>query len=144
MATYLIYIYIYIHTYISNKTFGTINCALCMKERLEILKFSKNTPHLLINSSTEFYGACRHKPRFHRYLTTNCTKIHSTDDKETGSERVNTSDPENPQNSLGTIGTTVSHENNQLLCRPFTIVEPLQTRDSNTLAVARETSFVDV
>ena len=35
-----------------NKSFGKLNCSLCMKERLEILKFSKNTPHLLINSST--------------------------------------------------------------------------------------------
>ncbi len=51
------------------KTFGTANCALCNKERLEILKLSRYKPHLLINSCNEIYGACRHKPKFHRYIT---------------------------------------------------------------------------
>jgi GIY-YIG catalytic domain len=49
------------------KTFGTTNCALCNKERIEILKQSKKDPKILINSCNEIYGACRHKPRFHRY-----------------------------------------------------------------------------
>ena len=53
------------------KTFGKLNCTLCMNERLEILKakgmdkFLKNKK--MINSSNEIYGACRHKPKFHRY-----------------------------------------------------------------------------
>ena len=55
------------------KTFGTVNCTLCTKERLEILKLSRYKPHLLINSCNEIYGACRHKPRFHRYVTAQCT-----------------------------------------------------------------------
>ena len=55
------------------KTFGTANCALCAKERLEILKLSRYKPHLLINSCNEIYGACRHKPRFHRYTTAQST-----------------------------------------------------------------------
>ena len=55
-----------------NKSFGKLNCSLCMKERLEILRISNHDPAMIINSSAEFYGACRHKPRFHRYLT-NCT-----------------------------------------------------------------------
>ena len=54
------------------KTFGTLNCKLCMKERLYIHKAMQkdkvNNTHLLINSSNELYGACRHKPKFHRYL----------------------------------------------------------------------------
>ena len=49
------------------KTFGTNNCLLCNKERLEILKMNRYKPDLLINSCHEIYGACRHKPRFHRY-----------------------------------------------------------------------------
>jgi len=41
-------------------------CALCAKERLEILKQSRSNPQLLINSNNEIYGTCRHRPRFHR------------------------------------------------------------------------------
>ena len=57
---------------ISNmKTFGKLNCTLCMRERMELLK-AKNLDKMskiknLINSSTEVYGACRHKPKFHRF-----------------------------------------------------------------------------
>ena len=57
------------------KTFGTNHCMLCNKERLEILKLARFKPHLLINSCNEIYGACRHKPKFHRY-----TKHPSTDE----------------------------------------------------------------
>ena len=49
------------------KTFGTPNCMLCSKERLEILRASRADPNKLINSCNEIYGACRHKARFHRY-----------------------------------------------------------------------------
>ena len=69
-----------------NKSFGTLNCSLCMHERLIILKNSRNDPSKIINTSTEFYGACRHKPRFHRYPD-NCTTL-STDDEHLSSERV--------------------------------------------------------
>ena len=37
-----------------------------MKERFLILDQSKINKKLLINTNTEFYGACRHQPRFHR------------------------------------------------------------------------------
>ena len=50
------------------KTFRQLNCRLCMRERLEILKMGKKEPRKLINSRSEIYGACRHKPRFHRYF----------------------------------------------------------------------------
>jgi hypothetical protein len=49
------------------KTFATRNCVLCMRERIEILKHSRENPNSLINSCNEIYGACRHKPQFHRY-----------------------------------------------------------------------------
>ena len=53
-----------------NKSFGKLNCSLCMKERILMLKYSRDNPNLIINSNSEFYGACRHKPKFHRYTTT--------------------------------------------------------------------------
>ena len=73
-----------------NKSFGRLNCSLCMKERLIILKLSRLDPSSIINSSTEFYDTCRHKSRLHRYPS-NCTP-HSTDDKYRSSERVNARD----------------------------------------------------
>ena len=51
------------------KTFRTKNCALCAMERYEILKFSTFKTDETINSCNEIYGACRHKPKFHRYAT---------------------------------------------------------------------------
>ena len=53
------------------KTFGKLNCSLCMNERLQILKAQKSEKSTktkkLINSSSELCGACRHKSKFHRY-----------------------------------------------------------------------------
>ena len=60
------------------KTFKTPHCVLCNRERLEILKMSKKTPHLLINSCNEIFGGCRHNPLFHRYGN----KKTSADDSE--------------------------------------------------------------
>jgi len=55
-----------------SKSFGKLNCSLCMKERLLILKaLGDNAEKRLINSNNELYGACRHKSKFHRYTTTN-------------------------------------------------------------------------
>ena len=67
-----------------NKSFGKLKCSLCMKERLKILSYSRDNPNLIINSNSEFYGACRHKPKFHRYAKTSP----STDDEQYSSERV--------------------------------------------------------
>ena len=49
------------------KTFGTRRCKLCAKERLEIIKMCKFKPNEIINKCNEVYGACRHKPKFHRF-----------------------------------------------------------------------------
>ena len=49
------------------KTFGTTNCILCNQERLHIFKWSRTHPDKLINNCSEIYGACRHKPKFHRF-----------------------------------------------------------------------------
>jgi hypothetical protein len=60
------------------KTFGTQNCTLCNRERLEIFKRFKNNPQSLINSCGEIYGGCLHRPKFHRYSN----KQTSTDDSK--------------------------------------------------------------
>ncbi len=49
------------------QTFGTRKCKLCAKERYEILKLTRNNPRMAINKCNEVHGACRHKPRFHRF-----------------------------------------------------------------------------
>jgi hypothetical protein len=49
------------------KTFGKTTYALCNRERMEIIKLSRSTPDILINSCSEIHGACRHKLRFQRY-----------------------------------------------------------------------------
>ena len=56
-----------------------------MKERLKILEISKENPNLIINSNSEFYGACRHKPKFHRYAITTPLPVLK---KNNSSERV--------------------------------------------------------
>ena len=113
-----------------------------MKERLEVLKLSRNDPAIIINNSSGFYGACRHKPRFHMHLT-NCTP-HSTDDERRSSERVDTSDLINSQNFLGTISNDFSAEDETDLCRPCTITGSQNSEGFNILAVNQNTSFVDV
>ena len=70
------------------KTFGKLNCTLCMNERMELIK-AKNLEKMMknkkmINSCTEIYGACRHKPKFHRYAI---SKTSSTDEGLTSPER---------------------------------------------------------
>jgi hypothetical protein len=49
------------------KTFRKNTCALCNRERIEIIKISRTTPNILINSCWKIHGVCRHKARFHRY-----------------------------------------------------------------------------
>ena len=36
---------------------------------MEILKLAKKEPKKLINTRSEIYGGCRHKTKFHRYVT---------------------------------------------------------------------------
>jgi len=66
------------------KTFAIKNCALCAKERLAILKQSRSNPQRLINSNNEICGACRHRPRFHRYVNQTTPSTHES----TNDERV--------------------------------------------------------
>ena len=48
------------------KSFGTLGCKLCTRERSALLRARWKSPGLLINTNWEIYGACRHKARFHR------------------------------------------------------------------------------
>jgi hypothetical protein len=50
------------------KSFGKLNCSLCMRERIEILRTIRQEEWKIMNNCNEIYGACRHKPRFHRFL----------------------------------------------------------------------------
>ena len=64
------------------KTFGTRGCKLCAKERLAILKLLHKNPSKAINTNNEIYGACRHRPKFHRLnLTTASTDESEWDEK---------------------------------------------------------------
>ena len=66
-------------------TFGKLNCTLCMKERLHMLKALEDEEKTrLINSNKELYGTCRHNLKFHRYTYYTI----STDDGQLGPERV--------------------------------------------------------
>ena len=49
------------------KTWNKSSCTLCMKERLEIMSRSRRRYRKLINSCSEVYGACGHKPKLHRF-----------------------------------------------------------------------------
>lgn len=73
------------------KTFGRLNCVLCMKEKLEIIKANNVDKNLklrkLVNSSNEIYGACRHWPKFHRFAI---SQTSSTDVGLTISKRSET------------------------------------------------------
>ena len=54
------------------KSFKKLECKLCMKERLAILKASFEGDKIM-NSRLEIYGGCRHKKKFHNFLTSTDT-----------------------------------------------------------------------
>ena len=70
------------------KTFGTKGCKLCAHERLEILKLVRFEPEKAINKNNEVYGACRHKPRFHKFCRLTRSDKNASTDESTIDERV--------------------------------------------------------
>ena len=50
----------------SMRSFGTLACRLCLKEKVFLLKTNWSTPSLLINRLSEIHGGCRHRAKFHR------------------------------------------------------------------------------
>ena len=81
------------------KSFGKLNCSLCMKERLIIFEHSKREPTKIINSSNEFYGACRHIPKFHRHpkITTPSVLMTNNSSEKVGPEIIVCSPIASPQ-----------------------------------------------
>ena len=80
-------------------TFRSENCVLCEKERLYLISEMLATTHKkLMNKTDEIFGACRHKPSFHRYFKTtgiNCTHFALMSDNERDEENINASNVEN-------------------------------------------------
>ena len=89
-----------------SKSFGKLNCLLCMKERLLILKTpGDNAEKRLINSNNELYGACRHKSKFHRYTNTTNSNTDDGTNPEKGIEISVESPSLSSQGSNQTTGT---------------------------------------
>ena len=74
----------------SAKTFGTTHCTLCDHERLAILERLRENPDKLINSCDELFGSCRHKTKFHRYVSTDSSTDDSTKEEKVGPMKVTT------------------------------------------------------
>jgi len=91
------------------KSFGTRECQLCSREKIEIIKWSRKEPETLINTCSEIYGGCRHKPKFHRYREE--VKTNSADE-HIERERVNLSS----NNSTSSGAGTVEKENQPSFC----------------------------
>ena len=62
------------------KNIRSYSCRLCMAEKSCIVTAKKNST--LINSDSEIYGPCRHRSKFHRFLSTcDCTDEHGECEK---------------------------------------------------------------
>ena len=107
-----------------------------MKEQIKILSFQKEYPNLIINSNSEFYGACRHKPRFHRYAKTTPLSVLMTNNS---SERVILG-PISPPN-LNNLTTTCSYVENEL---PVSEHTPLVNCGLFESDRTRELNYTDV
>ena len=92
------------------KSFGTKNCRLCLKESIHILKNLHTDPTKLINHNSEIYTSCRHQTRFHRFPQTN----NGTDEPCTGRKSQ---------------GSTVTP---RLVCRPVSNQQVLPDLNQNT------------
>ena len=96
-----------------NKSFGRLNCYLCMHERISILesirKDWKTGVKKCINSNSELYGSCRHKPRFHRFSSCN---LSSADDGRNSPEKS-----EQVLTPLSLPRTPLGDITNNFLCR---------------------------
>ena len=95
-----------------NKSFGRLNCYLCMHERISILesirKDWKTGVRKCINNNSEIYGSCWHKPRFHRFSSCN---LSSADDGRSPEKSEQVQTPLSlPRTPLGDI-------TNDFLCR---------------------------
>eukprot|EP00542_Grammatophora_oceanica_P003096 CAMPEP_0194068284 /NCGR_PEP_ID=MMETSP0009_2-20130614/87012_1 /TAXON_ID=210454 /ORGANISM="Grammatophora oceanica, Strain CCMP 410" /LENGTH=418 /DNA_ID=CAMNT_0038721369 /DNA_START=43 /DNA_END=1297 /DNA_ORIENTATION=- len=60
------------------------SCKLCFREKIAILELIRKHPFKAINVLNEIHGACRHKPRFHRFIKRN---MYSTDESSEDENR---------------------------------------------------------
>ena len=110
------------------KTFGKLNCILCMNERLQLLKALKTdkmeNTRKLINSSNELYGACRHKTKFHRYQI---CETSSTD------EGLKSPEKSNVETVLNTPLETksVSNYSNGFLAHNYPVCVPVENSNGS-------------
>jgi hypothetical protein len=88
------------------KTFGTRNCKLCAKERYAIIKLTRKIPNLAINKCNEVHGACRHKPRFHRFdHSENANSSTDESGRTKGSQRPSSTTSMGSSSSNHTLGS---------------------------------------
>jgi hypothetical protein len=70
------------------KSFGKLNCSLCMRKRIEILCMIHQEEWKIINHCNEIYGACWHKTRFHRFLIEHTNVKNTSTDEGNKPEKV--------------------------------------------------------
>jgi len=81
------------------KSFGTRECQLCSREKIDIVKRSRKEPEKPINTCSEIHGGCRHKLKFHR----NREEVKDTStDERMERERVNLSSNNSATSGAGT------------------------------------------
>ena len=87
---------------------------------MEILKFSRKHPNKAINKCNEIYGACRHKPRFHRFdrtqtVSANASTVESEKDERVQRPSSTTSQGSSSSSLLATTGSFSDQRENELL-----------------------------
>jgi hypothetical protein len=98
------------------KTFGTRGCKLCSKEWYAIIKLTQVTPNLGINKCNKVHGACRHKPRFHRFDHPGNVNSSTDDSKRMkGSQRPSSTTSIGSTGSNETLGSSNNHRGEPLL-----------------------------
>ena len=70
------------------KSFGKLNCSLCMKDRLAILatQGDKGKRKRMVNSNTELYGAYMNNTKIHRSINHNPSTNEGQRSQEMGTE----------------------------------------------------------
>jgi hypothetical protein len=70
------------------KSFGKLNCSLCMRKRIKILRTICQEEWKIINTCNEIYGACQQKTRFHRFLNKHTNVKNTSTDEGNKPEKV--------------------------------------------------------
>ena len=88
------------------KTFGTLHCSLCMKERCQIVKEKFTKSNKLIDSCNKIHGACRHKPRFHWFKISSGSADESCEDKRVRTPKKNKKGKKKRRDSADSVEST--------------------------------------